>query len=84
MKSSGDNQFVGVPPALFAQIEEAAKAEHRTPEEVLQEAVERYLEDKRWQNLLVYGEQQARLLGLTDTDVPRLIDEYRKEHRQNR
>jgi len=84
MKSSGDNQFVGVPPALFAQIEEAAKAERRTTEELLQEAIERYLKEKRWQHLLAYGEEQARLLGLTDTDVPRLIDEYRKEHRQNR
>jgi hypothetical protein len=50
----------------------------------MREAVELYLKDRRWQRLLAYGEQQARNLGLSETDVPRLIEEYRREHGQSR
>jgi len=48
--------------------------------ELLREAVERYLRDRSWQRLLAYGQERARSLGLSDTDVPRLIEEYRQEH----
>jgi predicted transcriptional regulator len=84
MKPSGDNKLVGMPPALLAKIQEAANAEHRTAEELVLEAVERYLEERRWQQLLAYGEERARSLGLAEADVPRLITEYRQEKRQRR
>jgi len=83
MKSSGNENVVNVSPALLAEIREAASEERRTTEELVQEAVERYLKDRRWQRLLTYGEERARSLGLTEADVPRLIEEYRKERRQS-
>jgi hypothetical protein len=50
--------------------------------EVLREAVERYLEGRRWQRLFAYGEERARALGLTEADIPRLIEESRRERAQ--
>ncbi len=58
-----------------------AEEENRTREELVREAVERYLKDRRWQRLLAYGEQQTRALGLSDADVPRLIEDYRRQSR---
>jgi Arc/MetJ-type ribon-helix-helix transcriptional regulator len=84
MKTGDDSQSVKMPSSLLAEIQAAADEEHRTSDELVREAVERYLEDRRWQRLLAYGEQQARSLGLTDADVPRLIEEYRQEQRQSR
>ena len=84
MKPSSDSELVKMPSALLAEIQAIANEEQRTLEELLREAVERYLQDRRWQRLLAYGEQQARALGLTEADVPRLIAEYRQEHQQSR
>jgi metal-responsive CopG/Arc/MetJ family transcriptional regulator len=69
-----------MPSSLLAEIQAAANEEHRSRDEVVREAIERYLRNRRWQRLLAYGEQQARSLGLTDADVPRLIEEHRQEH----
>lgn len=77
---SGSNS-VKVPSSLFAEIQAAADEEQRTSDDLVREAVERYLKDRRWQRLLACGEEQARSLGLTDADVPRLIEEYRQGQR---
>lgn len=69
-----------MPSSLLAEIQAAADEESRTSDELVREAVECYLKDRRWQRLLAYGERQARSLGLTDADVPRLIEEYRQSH----
>ncbi len=66
-----------MPSSLMAQIKAAADEEQRTSDELVRDAVVRYLEERRWQRILAYGEQQARSLGLTEADVPRLIEEYR-------
>ncbi|MGB7553463.1 MAG: ribbon-helix-helix protein, CopG family [Candidatus Korobacteraceae bacterium] len=69
-----------MPSSLLAEVQAVANEEHRSRDELVREAIVRYLENRRWQRLLAYGEQQARSLGLTDADVPRLIEEYRQEH----
>ena len=52
--------------------------------EVLAEAVDRYLRDKQWQSLKSYGRQRARERGIKQSDVPRLVAESRREHQQGR
>jgi hypothetical protein len=37
-----------IPPGLLAEIEAAAEEEHREPRELVHEAVERYLSERRW------------------------------------
>ena len=64
----------------LAELEKLARAQERTLDEVLGEAVDRYIKDKQWSALKVYGRAKSRELGLTERDVPRLIAESRQEH----
>ncbi len=84
MKPRAEENTIAIPPSLLAEIQAAAEEEKRPAEEVLREAIERYLRNRRWQRILAYGEERARALGLTEADVPRLIAEYRQEQRQGR
>jgi metal-responsive CopG/Arc/MetJ family transcriptional regulator len=72
---------ISLPEPLLAQIQIAAKAEHRTIDEVLSDAVKRYVEDRSWTNLLDYGAERARALGVKESDIDRLIAESRAEQR---
>jgi hypothetical protein len=71
-----------VPPGLLAEVQAAAEEEHRAPGELVREAIERYMDDREWKKLLAYGQERARTLGLTASDVPRLIAEARQEKRR--
>jgi hypothetical protein len=73
-----------VPPGLLAEVQAAAEEEHREPGDLVRDALERYLREKRWRKLFAYGEQRAKELGLTEADIPRLIAEVREEKRQGR
>ena len=75
---------IPVPSSLLAELQAAADEDQRPSDELVVDALEQYLKDRRWQRLVAYGEQQARSLGLTEADVPRLIEEYRQERRQGR
>jgi predicted transcriptional regulator len=84
MKPRPESDTIAIPPALLAEIQAAANEEKRPAEEVLREAIEHYVRNRRWQRILAYGQQRASELGLTNADVPRLIAEYRQEQRQGR
>ncbi len=66
---------------LLAAIESAAQAEHRSVDEVLTDAVNRYVEERSWTKLLNYGGERAKSLGIKESDVDRLIGESRTERR---
>jgi predicted transcriptional regulator len=66
---------------LLHQVEETARAQHRQPEEVVSEAVEKYLEEQSWVKLVTDGKENAKRLNLTESDADRLISEYRQEKR---
>ena len=68
----------------MAEVERVARAQERTVGQVLTEAVDRYLKDQQWQRLKAYGRERALARGLTDADVPRLIEESRLECGQTR
>lgn len=69
---------LSLPPALLREAERAAKQEGRTKSELFREALRRYIQERRWAELRRYGAQQARRLGIKETDVQRLIEEHRK------
>jgi len=73
------NQPVLSDPQL-AELEKLARAQERTVNEVVSEAVDRYIKDKQWSALKQYGRAKAREMGLTEDDVPRLVAESRAEH----
>jgi predicted RNA-binding Zn-ribbon protein involved in translation (DUF1610 family) len=50
-------------------------------DEVLTDAVKRYVEDRSWTKLLDYGAERAKTLGIKESDIDRLIAESRAEQR---
>ena len=56
-------EHLEVPAGLAAEIESAAEEDKRSTSELVREAVEQYLENRRWQRLLAYGEERARTLS---------------------
>ncbi len=82
--ATGQTENLSLPDGLQAEIEKVARAQERTVNEVLAEAVDRYIREKQWQSLKSYGRQKARERGIKDSDVLRLIGESRREHEQGR
>ena len=73
---------LSLPDGLQTEIEKVARAQERTVNEVLAEAVDRYIREEQWQTLKSYGRQKARERGIKEGDVLRLIAESRREHEQ--
>jgi len=73
---------IRMPEDLMTQVQKAAMDEQRSVSEVLTEAVKRYLSDRKWLKIVSSAEQRARAKGLTEADVPRLVEEARREKRE--
>ena len=73
-----------LPEALLVEVRRLAKIEQRSPDELVQEAVERLLRLKRREKLYAYGEAQARRLGIQEADVQELIQQVRSETERER
>ena len=71
-----------IPPALLAEVEKAASADHISVDELVRDAMERRLSARRRHSLYTYGEEQARKLGVGEEDVDRIIHEFRQEERE--
>jgi predicted transcriptional regulator len=63
----------------LAELEKLARAQERSLDEVLSEAVDRYIRDKQWEAVKRYGLAKSGERGLTEGDVARLIAESRAE-----
>jgi predicted transcriptional regulator len=68
---------------LLHQVEETARAQNRKPEEVVSEAVRKYLDEQSWVKFVEQNEVRARAKGISEEDVDRLISEVRIENRQH-
>ncbi len=75
---------LSLPPELLREAERIAKKEGRTKSELFREALRRYIQEQEWRELQRYGARQAQKLGIKETDVERLIGEYRKGQRRSR
>jgi metal-responsive CopG/Arc/MetJ family transcriptional regulator len=73
---------ISLPEPLFAEINSAAQAEHRTADELAADAVRQYLEKQSWVKFVERNERRAKEMGITEDDVERLITEYRAENQQ--
>jgi CopG family transcriptional regulator/antitoxin EndoAI len=67
-----------LPSDVVREAERLAKQEGRTKTEVLREALRRYGEERRWRGLQRYGAGQARKLGVSEADVQRAVQEFRR------
>ena len=66
---------------LLSQLEAAARSQQKTPDELAGEAVQAYL-DRQWQELIEYGHRKGQESGHLEEDVPELIHQFRRQHRQ--
>jgi len=82
--ATGQTESLSLPDGLQTEIEKVARAQERTVNEVLAQAVDRYIREEQWQGLKSYGRQKARERGIKAGDVLRLIAESRREHAQGR
>ncbi len=73
------NLHASVPPALLTRAQEAAQDDHTTLDALVETALELKLQARRRQKLYAYGEGQARLVGIREEDVPRMVEEWRAE-----
>jgi predicted transcriptional regulator len=72
---------ITLPPEMLKRAKKLAKLENRTMSELLREAYREYERKRRWDDLNAYGRQRAAALGIAEEDVPRLVNEVRKEMR---
>ena len=68
-----------LPAEMADRVEEVMRQQGRSRSEVLRDALLRYIEECEWQQLLQYGEQRARALGIGPEDVGSVVAEYRAE-----
>jgi predicted transcriptional regulator len=72
---------VALPDDLVTAAEEMARAEGKTAEELIEEATRRYLARQRLDSFVRHNERRARGLGITEGDVPKIVKQFRREHR---
>jgi hypothetical protein len=70
---------ITVPATLLAEAKELARSQERSLDQVLTEALNRYVRHESWKHIQTRAQDRARQLGLTEDDVERLIAESRRE-----
>lgn len=71
-----------VPAELRAELQAKAAAEGKTVDELAEQALRKGLEDRAWQDLLSYGRERGQASGYTEEEVPDVVRENRRRHRQ--
>ena len=79
MARSTETITFSLPAELSERLDALASRDSRTRAAIIREALTRYIEEAEWRDLLEYGRERARELGIKPDDVPRLIAEYRAE-----
>jgi len=69
---------------LRLKLEELARRQNREPAEVLEDAVRRYAATCRLELFSEKLEKHAGSLGISEDDVPRLVNEMRRENESSR
>jgi predicted transcriptional regulator len=80
---------IALEPELLERVDKLAQQEGKTADELANELLGPLVEirkqadasDRRWRDLVNYGNAQAQRLGIKEEDVDRLIHEWRSEQR---
>ncbi len=68
-----------IPRPLLSALDEQAKSEVKTRSEALRDAIRLYIRQRQnLDDILAYGQKQAKKLKLQPLDVEKLVDEYRQ------
>jgi hypothetical protein len=86
MSTHKNEKNIVLKPEVLEQAARQAQAEGKTVDELANELLAPLLKlrtqsksDERWQSLLAYGKSQAKKLGIKESDVTRLVKEWRTE-----
>lgn len=79
MASQGTDNL-SLPPRLLTAMERIAAAQACSVNEVLIEAMDRYIKEEQWASLKRYGRGQAQERGISEDNVLNVIRESRLEH----
>lgn len=69
---------IQLPEDLITAVAEIARASGKTAEEIVAEATRQYVGRQRLQRFAAKNEQRARELGITESDIPRLVTDVRE------
>ena len=67
-----------LPSDLIRKADRVTRQEGRTKIEILREALRRSVAERRWRALQSYGAGRARKVSLTEADVERTVQEFRR------
>lgn len=67
---------------LLAELQARAVEVGKTIDELAEEALRKGLEKQAWQDLLAYGLERGQASGYLQEDVPDVVRENRRRHRQ--
>lgn len=70
-----------MPPGEFKLAERLAKATNRSLSGVVREGLKRLASEQYWQRVQAIGRPKAEALGISESDVNRLVEDYRQEKR---
>lgn len=70
-----------MPPAELKLAERLAKTTNRSLSGVIREGLKRLAADQYWEEVHAVTRPKAEALGITETDVNRLVQVYRREKR---
>ena len=73
---------ITLPPEMLKRAKKLAGKENRTMSELIREAFREYEQKRRWDEINAFGRARAAELGITEGDVPRLVNEVRAELRK--
>jgi hypothetical protein len=74
-----ENCTVQLSPQVWSRISQAAQAEGKAVDELIEEAALRLLQERDLRSFVAENRELASQHGLTEADVPRLIAETREE-----
>lgn len=74
---------ISLPDDLLAEVEGTAAQQGKSLDEVIEESLRSQIEERSWRDLLEYGRRTGRESGYAEADVPKLIKEWRREHRSH-
>ena len=72
---------ISMPPAELKLAERLARTTNRSLSGVVREGLKRLASEQYWQQVQAVARPKAEALSITENDVNRLVDEYRREKR---
>ena len=72
---------ISMPPGELKLAERLAKATNRSLSGVVREGLKRLASEQYWQQVQAVARPKAEALGITERDVTRMVEEYRREKR---